>query len=268
MLIYPSIDPIALQIGPMAVHWYGLMYLLGFVGAWLLARSRAKQPNSGWTNEQVGDLIFYCAIGVLVGGRIGYVLFYDFANLLANPLVLFKVWDGGMSFHGGFIGVIISVLLFARKTKKSCFAIGDFVVPLVPVGLGAGRIGNFINGELWGRVTDVPWGLVYPNAGPLPRHPSPIYEFLLEGVVLFLILWIYSSKPRPTMAVSGLFMICYGLFRIIIELFRQPDPQLGFLAFGWLTMGQLLSAPMVIFGVVLMGLAYKRCGNHNAVAAK
>lgn len=258
MLTYPSINPIALKIGPIAIHWYGLMYLVGFVGAWLLARHRAKRPNSGWTNQEISDLIFYCAIGVLVGGRLGYVLFYDFPNLIANPLVIFKVWDGGMAFHGGLIGIIISIALFARKKKKSFFVVSDFLAPLGTLGLGAGRIGNFINGELWGRVTTMPWGLVYPHAGPLPRHPSPIYEFLLEGVLLFLILWIYSSKPRPTMAVSGLFLICYGAFRIFIELFRQPDAQLGFIAFGWLTMGQLLSIPMVVFGVMLMGMAYRK----------
>ncbi len=268
MLMYPSINPIAIKLGPFAVHWYGLMYMIGFFGAWLLAWSRARRPNSGWTTQQVSDLIFFCAIGVLVGGRVGYILFYDFFDFIANPLVVFKIWDGGMSFHGGLIGVILSVWFFSRKTHKPFFAVGDFVVPLVPLGLGAGRIGNFINAELWGRVTTMPWGLVYPKVGPEPRHPSVIYEFLLEGVVLFTILWLYSAKPRPTMAVSGLFLICYGVFRIFIEFFRQPDAQLGFIAFGWLTMGQLLSVPMIVAGVVMMISAYKgyRCPLQRKIA--
>lgn len=258
MLTYPHLNPIAFQIGPVAIHWYGIMYLIGFGGAWLLAVYRARRQNSGWTTEQVSDLIFYCALGVLLGGRIGYMLFYALPDLFHNPLSLFKIWDGGMSFHGGLIGVLISIGLFARKTHKAYFAIGDFLAPLAPLGLAAGRIGNFINGELWGRATNVPWGMVYPAAGPEPRHPSMLYEFLLEGVILFIILWLYSSKPRPTMAVSGLFLMCYGIFRIFIELFRQPDSQLGFIAFGWLTMGQLLSVPMVVFGGWLMWRAYRK----------
>lgn len=258
MLTYPTINPVALQLGPLAIHWYGIMYLIGFAGAWWLAARRARRPDSGWTQQQVTDLIFYCAIGVIVGGRLGYMLFYDWASLVANPLNVVKVWQGGMSFHGGLIGVIIAFACFARKSKKSIFVIGDFVAPLVPIGLGAGRIGNFINGELWGRVTDVPWGMVYPPLGTQPRHPSTLYEFLLEGVVLFIILCWYSSKPRPTMAVSGLFLLGYGLFRIFVECFRQPDAQLGFLAFNWLTMGQLLSIPMVMLGAILLILSKRR----------
>ncbi len=258
MLLYPSINPIALQLGPLAVHWYGLMYAVGFLGGWGLALMRARKIGSGWTNDQVSELIFYGALGVILGGRIGYMLFYDLPNFLAHPWIIFAIWKGGMAFHGGLLGVLIAMWLYSRKTQKPYMAIMDFIAPLVPIGLGAGRIGNFINGELWGRVTNVPWGMVYPNGGVLPRHPSELYEFLLEGILLFTILWLYSAKPRPRMAVSGLFALCYGLFRIIGECFRQPDPQLGFIAFGWLTMGQLLSAPLVIVGIILLVAAYRK----------
>ncbi len=258
MLHYPNINPIAFSLGPIKVHWYGLMYLLGFAGAWGLGTLRARRPNSGWTAEQVSDLIFYAAIGVIVGGRLGYMLFYDLPNFLHNPLTFFEVWDGGMSFHGGLLGVIVSIFFYGRKTKKTFLEIGDFVAPLVPIGLAAGRIGNFINGELWGRVTTVPWGMVYPKAGPLPRHPSELYEFLLEGVLLFIILWFYSAKPRARGTVSAFFLIFYGLFRFIVEFFRQPDPQKGFVALGWMTMGQLLSLPMILIGLILLAYAWKR----------
>lgn len=258
MLYYPHFNPIAFSIGPLPVHWYGLMYLCGFLAGWGLGCYRASRPNSGWTKEQVGDLIFYAALGVIIGGRVGYMLFYDFPSLIADPLSLFKVWQGGMAFHGGCLGVIVAIILFAKAQHKKLFEVGDFIAPLVPIGLALGRIGNFINGELWGRVTTVPWGMIYPHAGPLPRHPSEIYEFLMEGVLLFLIIWFYSAKPRPRMAVSGLFLLCYGTFRIIGECFRQPDVQLGFIAFNWLTMGQLLSIPMIAAGIVFLTLAYKR----------
>lgn len=258
MLTYPNLNPVALQIGPLAIHWYGIMYLIGFGSAWFLALHRARQPNSGWTTTAVSDLIFYCALGVLVGGRLGYMLFYAFPGLLNNPFLLFKIWDGGMSFHGGLLGVVVSVWLFSRKTQKPFFVVGDFVAPLVPIGLAAGRLGNFINSELWGRISDVPWAMVFPNGGPFSRHPSMLYEFLLEGITLFIILWIYSAKPRPTMAVSGLFLLGYSTFRIFVEFFREPDMQLGFIAFDWLTMGQLLSIPMIILGALFMYLAYKR----------
>ncbi len=257
MLQYPQINPIALELGPLKIHWYGLMYVIGFLGAWGLAEWRARKPASGWTSAQVSDLIFYCAVGVVIGGRIGYMLFYDLSSFLSNPLVIFKVWDGGMSFHGGLLGVIIAMWLFARSTQKAFFAVGDFVAPLVPIGLAAGRIGNFINGELWGRVTHVPWGMVFPNAGPQPRHPSQLYEFFCEGILLFIILWWFSAKPRPRMAVSGLFLLGYGIFRFGLEFFRQPDIQLGFVAFGWMTMGQLLSIPMILFGITFLYWAYR-----------
>lgn len=258
MLTYPAIDPVALQLGPLKIHWYGLMYLTGFFFAWWLGNRRARQPDSGWNDEQISDLIFYGAMGVILGGRIGYMLFYNFPELAANPLNLFKIWEGGMSFHGGMLGVAVALWLFARKYHKTFFQVADFTIPLVPIGLGAGRIGNFINGELWGRVTDVPWAMVFPTGGDLPRHPSQLYQATLEGLVLFLLVWIYSSKPRPAMAVSGLFLIGYGSVRCLVELVREPDAQLGYLAFGWVTMGQVLSLPMILIGAGLMIWAYKK----------
>jgi len=258
MLYYPHINPIALQLGPIKVHWYGVMYLIGFVAAWLLAIYRSKKPWHHWNKSEIGDLIFYSAMGVIIGGRLGYVFFYDLPNFISHPWMIFKVWQGGMSFHGGLIGVIIALLIYSRRYKKRFFETMDFIAPMVPIGLAAGRLGNFINGYLWGRVTTVPWGMIYPNAGPLPRHPSEIYEFLLEGVVLFIILWWYSVKPRPRMAVSALFLLGYGCFRFFCEFFRQPDPQLGFIAFGWLTMGELLSIPMILLGIFLIFKAYRK----------
>lgn len=255
---YPQIDPVIFKIGPLAVHWYGMMYLLGFAGGWLLAVYRAKRPNSGWTVAEVSDLLFYVALGIIVGGRLGYMLFYDFTDFIHAPWIIVRLWDGGMAFHGGLLGVIVALWWFAKRYHKPFFTVGDFVAPLVPVGLGLGRIGNFINGELWGRPTDVPWGMIFPNAGPLPRHPSQLYEFCLEGLVLFIILWWYSAKPRPRMAVSGLFLLCYGLFRFLVEFFREPDIQRGYIAFNWLTEGQLLSLPMILVGIGFMIVAYQR----------
>lgn len=255
MFIYPRLNPIAFHLGPLKVHWYGLMYLFSFVIGWAVLRYRALKTGF-MTAEALADLIFYIAIGVIFGGRLGYMLFYAFPIFIHRPWTIIEVWNGGMSFHGGLIGVVLMLWWWSHKFHQSMIATGDFIAPVIPIGLAAGRIGNFINGYLWGRVTTVPWAMIYPQAGPLPRHPSEIYEFLLEGVILFLILWFYSLKPRPRYAVSGLFLLLYGLFRVFCECFRQPDPQLGFIAFGWVTMGQLLSLPMVLIGIGFLSYAY------------
>lgn len=258
MLTYPKIDPVVFSLGPLSVHWYGIMYLLGFAGAWYLGQRRAERKNSVLQPNQISDLIFYGAMGVVLGGRAGYVIFYNFDYFLQDPLWLFAIWQGGMSFHGGLLGVVLALYLYARKLGVSFFALTDFVAPLVPIGLGAGRMGNFIGGELWGRVTSAPWGMVFPGAGELPRHPSQLYQFALEGVLLFLLLWFFSSRAKPTMVVSGLFLLLYGLFRFGVEFFRQPDAHLGFLAMDWLTMGQILSLPMVIIGGLFMVMGYRQ----------
>jgi phosphatidylglycerol:prolipoprotein diacylglycerol transferase len=260
MLPYPQIDPVAVALGPLKIHWYGLMYLIGIGGAWILASYRLKSFDPTWTKEKLSDLVFWVAMGVILGGRLGYVLFYDLPAYIANPMLILEVWKGGMSFHGGMLGVLISTWWFSRRNHKSFFELMDFIAPFVPIGLGAGRIGNFINAELWGKVTDVPWAMVFPTGGPEPRHPSQLYQFALEGVALFLILWFYSRKPRPTLAVTGLFGLCYGIFRFIVEFVRVPDAQLGYLAFGWLTMGQVLCLPMIVIGAGMMVWAYRREG--------
>ncbi|MBV9576827.1 MAG: prolipoprotein diacylglyceryl transferase [Gammaproteobacteria bacterium] len=252
MLIYPQMNPVAFHIGSWPVYWYGLMYLVGFFGGWSLLALRLRHSRQDFTQEELSDIVFYAALGAIIGGRLGYMLFYDWQGLLAEPLLVFQTWKGGMSFHGGVLGVLFALLLYSRKHKKPFLALTDLIAPIVPVGLGAGRIGNFINGELWGRVTTVPWAMVFPNAGPYPRHPSQLYEFALEGVLLFLILWIYSRKPRPLGAVSGLFAVGYGLFRSTVEFFREPDAQIGYVAFGWLTEGQLLSLPLILAGIVIL----------------
>jgi phosphatidylglycerol:prolipoprotein diacylglycerol transferase len=209
-----------------------------------------KRYQLPWTDEQVSDLIFYAAIGVIIGGRVGYMLFYNTQQMISQPLSILKIWEGGMSFHGGLLGVMLALWYFSYKEKKSFFQVTDFVVPLVPLGLAAGRAGNFINGELWGRVTNVPWAMVFPQAGPQPRHPSQLYEFGLEGIVLFIVVWWYAAKPRPAGCVSAIFLMGYAVARLIVECFREPDLQLGFVAFNWLTMGQLLSIPMLIAGLL------------------
>ncbi|MDP8078469.1 prolipoprotein diacylglyceryl transferase [Phocoenobacter skyensis] len=256
-LIYPNIDPIIFQIGPVALRWYGLMYLIGFAFAYWLGTRRAKKSNGLWTVEQVDQLLYNGFFGVILGGRIGDVFFYSFDKLLQDPLYLFRIWEGGMSFHGGLIGVIIAMLWTARRQKHTFWETADFAAPLIPFGLGMGRLGNFINGELWGRTTDVPWAMIFPHVDYQPRHPSQIYEFLLEGVLLFIILNVFIRKPRPLGAVSGLFLLCYGIFRFIVENFREPDMSLT-LDLGIITRGQTLSLPMIVLGVLIMVIAYKK----------
>ncbi|MGB5247764.1 MAG: prolipoprotein diacylglyceryl transferase [Woeseia sp.] len=254
MLTYPEFDPIIFEIGIFKVRWYGLMYVLGFLFAWWLARLRAAKPWSPIRPEQVDDLIFYCMIGVIIGGRLGYCLFYGWDQLRSDPLYVFKITEGGMSFHGGLSGLMAAVWIYGRKLGRRFWEMGDFVTPLGPLGLGFGRIGNFINGELWGKPTDVPWAF---NVNGVGLHPSQLYEAILEGFVLFAIIWVYSAKPRPYRAVSGLFMLGYGVVRFFIEFYRVPDAHLQYLALGWVTMGQILSVPMIILGAVLLWLAYR-----------
>ena len=250
MLVHPQIDPIAFSIGPLAVRWYGLMYLAGFAAGWWLGLRRIAAGRAPITRAQFDDLIFLTVLGVVLGGRLGYVLFYKPAHYAANPLEIFAIWQGGMSFHGGLLGVMLAMAFAAWRHRVDYLRLMDFVAPLCPLGIAAGRMGNFINGELWGRVTDVPWGMVFRGAGDLPRHPSQLYQFALEGVALFVILWLYSAKPRPRGAVSAVFLMGYGVFRFIAEFAREPDAFLGTLALG-MTMGQWLCVPMILGGVAL-----------------
>ena len=257
MLVHPQFDPVALKLGPVSIRWYGLMYLIAFVAGLLLGRLRLRmRPDLGWTTRQLDDLLFYCVLGVVVGGRLGYVLFYKFSEYLHDPIRVFYVWEGGMSFHGGFLGVIFAMWWFGRNHGRGWFEVTDFLTPLVPLGLCAGRIGNFINAELWGRVTDVTWAMIFPNVDAQPRHPSQLYEAALEGVLLFVIVWIFARKPRPTGAVSAVFLVGYGLLRFLVEYTREPDNFLGLLALG-LSMGQWLSLPMVGGGIVMLIWAYR-----------
>jgi phosphatidylglycerol---prolipoprotein diacylglyceryl transferase len=282
MLIYPNIDPVALAIGPLKIHWYGISYLLAFSGAWLLLHYLTKRSENNLQNNlqsnlqskqsqkfstrvktnQIDDLLFYGAVGVIFGGRIGYTLFYNFDNFISNPLILFQIWNGGMSFHGGLLGVLVAMWLYSRKIKVSFFEITDLVAIVTPFGLACGRIGNFINAELWGRASDLPWAMIFPT-DPLgiPRHPSMLYEFLLEGVILFTILWFYAYKERPIRAISGMFLIFYGFFRFLVEFVRQPDLHMGnsgFIYSDWLTQGMILSLPMILFGILLVYNSYRK----------
>jgi phosphatidylglycerol:prolipoprotein diacylglycerol transferase len=273
-----NFDPVAVSIGPLDIHWYGVMYLLAFLSFWVIANRRAvMQPWRAWSKADVSDVLFYGMLGVILGGRIGYMLFYGFDLLVHNPLSIFKVWDGGMSFHGGLLGVMVAMAWFGSRTGRSFWQVADFVAPMVPLGLAFGRLGNFIGGELWGRLTDVPWAMIFAKStgfrpgesaaldeawrsgalDHLARHPSQLYQAGMEGLALFLILMWYSAKPRPRAAVSGLFLIAYGVFRFIAEFFRQPDDHLGFLAMQWLTMGMLLSLPMIAAGIIIMLFAYR-----------
>jgi phosphatidylglycerol:prolipoprotein diacylglycerol transferase len=262
---YPEFDPIAFSLGPLHVRWYGLAYLGGFAVAWLGMRMRAKQPWSRIKPEQVDDLVFYTALGAILGGRVGYMFVYGFSELVSNPLSLLTVWKGGMSFHGGLAGVLVAAWLYGRSIGQRFFTVTDFIAPWAPAGLFLGRVGNFINGELWGKPTspDAWYGVVVDGQA---RHASQLYEALLEGLLLFLVIWFYTQKPRPTMAASGIFLMGYGIGRSIVELVRVPDAQLGYLALGWVTMGQILSLPMVLAGAVLFVLAHRGGGAATAAA--
>jgi phosphatidylglycerol:prolipoprotein diacylglycerol transferase len=277
-----SIDPVAFSLGPVQVHWYGLMYLLGFLAVWVLGEYRRRRGRLPVSHEALSDLVFYGMMGVVIGGRVGYMLFYTAIDWIwTDPLAIFRIWDGGMSFHGGLLGVLAAGLWWSRRHGLKFFDTVDFVAPLVPIGLGLGRLGNFINGELWGKPTSSAIGMIFPHshavdlqyveglAGPdrlpllqqlqqfggLPRHPSQLYEFALEGVAMFVVLWLFSLKPRPRYAVSGMFALLYGCFRFAVEFVRLPDQQLGYLAFGWLTMGQILSIPLILIGLVLLAMS-------------
>jgi phosphatidylglycerol:prolipoprotein diacylglycerol transferase len=263
MIVYPDIDPVAIAIGPVKVHWYGLMYVLGFIAGWWLARRRAALPGSTWKPADVDDLIFFAAVGVIAGGRLGWMLFYGFDNLRADPLAFIRVWEGGMSFHGGLIGVMIAVAWFARRRSRHVADVFDFTAPLPAIGLCAGRIGNFINGELWGKPTDLPWGMLVDGR---VLHPSQLYEAALEGVLLFAVIWWFTARPRPRFAPSGLFLTLYAVLRMAVEFVRVPDADIGYLAFGWLTMGQVLSLPVLAAGLWMLAFAYTRrepSGNHT-----
>lgn len=249
MLQLPAIDPVIVQLGPFALRWYGVMYLLGFLIGYLVIRHLADQRQLPLNRDGQSDLLFYCVLGVILGGRLGYVLFYNAGYYLQHPLQIFSVWEGGMSFHGGLLGVVVAAVLFSWRRKLPVLLLGDILVTASALGLGLGRIGNFINGELWGRVTTVPWGMVFPAAGPEPRHPSQLYEAILEGLVLFLVLWWLHRRKAPHGVPFFSFFLLYGSFRFVIEFFRQPDAHLGFLWAG-ATMGQVLSLPMILAGVV------------------
>ena len=271
MIEYPSFNPIAVEIGPfggfgpLKIHWYGIMYLVAFAAAWCLGRVRAKQPNSTWKLADIDDFMFFGMLGTILGGRIGYVLFYGLSFWADDPLYPIKVWDGGMSFHGGLLGVCIAFAIFAVRRKRRIADVFDFAAPLPGIGFLAGRIGNFINGELWGKETDVPWGFIVNDK---VRHATQLYEALLEGLVLFIVVWWFTAKPRPRLAPTGLFLVIYSAARITVEFWRIPDEHLSYLFGGWVTMGMLLSFPMLLIGLTLLYMAYRRrepSGNYTAV---
>lgn len=252
-----NIDPVIIDFGMVAVKWYGISYLVGFAGAWLVGYLYSQRIG-GWNKQQLLDLIFYSAWGAIIGGRLGYVLFYGFSYYLANPLEILQLWHGGMSFHGGMLGVIIAMIIFSRNTKRVVSEIIDLAAIMAPIALFCGRIGNFINGGLYGRVTDLPWGVVFPGSDGLPRHPSQIYEALLEGALLGIIIWWYAKKPRAPFNLSAIFLFGYGLARFIVEFVREPDQHLGFILYGWVTKGQLLSIPMIVIGLAVLLVNYLR----------
>jgi phosphatidylglycerol:prolipoprotein diacylglycerol transferase len=258
MLNFPQIDPVAIQLGPISLHWYGLMYLVGFGSAWLLGRYRVQKGLTRVTLVDLEDMLFLSMLGAIIGGRLGYVIFYKTAYYLEHPAQIFYLWEGGMSFHGGLLGVVLILWFFARRRQYRFLELGDLIAPLVPLGLAAGRLGNFINGELWGRPTDVPWGMIFPAAQDgIVRHPSQLYQFGLEGLGLFLLVWLFARKPRPTGQVSAVFLMGYGTFRFIVEFAREPDAFLGLLVAN-LSMGQWLCLPMVIAGAVIYRFSAKR----------
>ncbi|MCP1727449.1 phosphatidylglycerol:prolipoprotein diacylglycerol transferase [Natronospira proteinivora] len=249
---YPDIDPVAISLGPMAIHWYGLMYVFGVLGAWWLLARRTRRPDVGWDSQALADMTFYVVLGIILGGRLGYILFYNFGAYMDDPTLILRIWQGGMSFHGGLLGVLVAIWLYGRRDGRNFFDISDFIAPVVPIGLGLGRIGNFINSELWGKPTDSPFGMIVNGVA---RHPSQLYQAALEGLVLFIVLFWLSAKPRPRMFISGMFALLYGIFRFLVEFVRMPDEHIGYLAWDWLTMGQLLSLPLIAVGVVLIALS-------------
>ncbi len=256
---FPNIDPNIISIGKFAIRWYSLMYVIGFATAWWLLTRRAGRTDQAqsfisWKRTDIEDLIFFAALGVIIGGRVGYVFFYGFDRFIDNPIYLFKIYEGGMSFHGGLIGVILGMAYFAKSRGRHWMDVTDFLAPAGPLGLFFGRIGNFINGELWGKPTDLPWGFIVNGE---QRHPSQLYEAILEGLVLFIILWFFSKKTRPRMATSGLFLLGYGTFRFLVEFVRLPDADKGYILFDWVTMGQILSAPMMVAGLLMIAYAYR-----------
>ena len=258
MLPYPEIDPVAIAIGPLKVHWYGLAYLVGLGFAWWLAVRRSARPDTAVQREQVDDLIFYSALGIILGGRLGYALFYGTDQVLSDPSWLLRIWQGGMSFHGGLLGVMLAMYWYGRKQGIAYLRMLDFLAPLAPIGLALGRLGNFIGQELWGRASEVPWAMVFPRDPlQLARHPSQLYQFALEGALLFVVVLWFSSKPRPAGAVAGVFGIGYGVLRFVTEFFREPDAHLGFQALGWVTRGQILCIPMILIGAFLLWHAHR-----------